>query len=314
MMQCDEETPKCGACIKVGRPCLYSYGKASAIVMEDPKQLKKYGTSLVAPKVWPLDELSPRAATLDSISSGLRTMTEMPARVGHGIFQTLAPTCISGSRPSKKREANRKRALHAHLQQLLEDSKSIVRQPSSTETTLVYRYIHLLDSEKAGKQPLSILGTWIQSIPSRLGSDRMVDSAVAFFVDSYAAFENDSYSTRKSARVSKAKALRELQVIVLQNQAVPSYEMLLATKLHYAAEVCLSTLSLEIKADVQEALLGMETMYHVIHAFGLAELLKAGTVANVDDEHFWNLIDNTYIDDVSSMMMPYHPNSLKFCL
>lgn len=40
-------------------------------------------------------------------------------------------------------------------------------------------------------------------------------------------------------------------------------------------------------------------MYHAIHAFGLAELLKAGCVAGVDDEHYWNLIDNTYIDDVS---------------
>jgi hypothetical protein len=42
-------------------------------------------------------------------------------------------------------------------------------------------------------------------------------------------------------------------------------------------------------------------MYHAIHAFGLAELLKNGVVANVDDEHYWNLIDNTYIDDVSSI-------------
>ncbi|KAJ4401790.1 hypothetical protein N0V91_007689 [Didymella pomorum] len=59
--------------------------------------------------------------------------------------------------------------------------------------------------------------------------------------------------------------------------------MVLATKMHYAAET----------------LLGVDTMYHAIHAFGLAELLKAGGVANVDDEHYWNLIDNTYIDDVS---------------
>lgn len=39
-------------------------------------------------------------------------------------------------------------------------------------------------------------------------------------------------------------------------------------------------------------------MYHAVHAFGLAELLKSGMIANVDDEHFWSLIDNTYIDDV----------------
>lgn len=44
-------------------------------------------------------------------------------------------------------------------------------------------------------------------------------------------------------------------------------------------------------------------MYHAIHAFGLAELLKNGVVSNVDDEHYWNLIDNTYIDDVR--MPPY---------
>lgn len=41
-------------------------------------------------------------------------------------------------------------------------------------------------------------------------------------------------------------------------------------------------------------------MYHAIHAFGLAELLKAGHIEYVDDKHYWNLIDNTYIDDVSA--------------
>lgn len=45
--------------------------------------------------------------------------------------------------------------------------------------------------------------------------------------------------------------------------------------------------------------MGILTMYHAIHAFGLTELLKSGIVTDVDDEHFWNLIDNTYIDDVS---------------
>ncbi len=39
-------------------------------------------------------------------------------------------------------------------------------------------------------------------------------------------------------------------------------------------------------------------MYHAIHAFGLAELLKSGVVADIDNEHYWNLIDNTYADDV----------------
>ena len=42
-------------------------------------------------------------------------------------------------------------------------------------------------------------------------------------------------------------------------------------------------------------------MYHAIHAFGLAELLKNGNTANIDDEHYWNLVDNAYIDDVTTL-------------
>ena len=49
-----------------------------------------------------------------------------------------------------------------------------------------------------------------------------------------------------------------------------------------------------------QALLGLDTMYYAIHAFGMAELLRSGAVAEVDDDHFWNLIDNTYVDDVST--------------
>jgi hypothetical protein len=52
--------------------------------------------------------------------------------------------------------------------------------------------------------------------------------------------------------------------------------------------------------------MGIDTMYHAIHAFGLAELLKSGAVANVDDEHYWNLIDNTYIDDVGLPSIDIH--------
>jgi hypothetical protein len=44
--------------------------------------------------------------------------------------------------------------------------------------------------------------------------------------------------------------------------------------------------------------MGIDSMYHAIHAYGLAELLRSGAVSGVDDEHYWNLVDNTYIDDV----------------
>lgn len=56
-------------------------------------------------------------------------------------------------------------------------------------------------------------------------------------------------------------------------------------------------------------MLGIDTMYHAIHAFGLAELLKSGAVSNVDDEHYWNFIDNTYIDEVSLLFPESEPTS-----
>lgn len=36
------------------------------------------------------------------------------------------------------------------------------------------------------------------------------------------------------------------------------------------------------------------------------ELLKFGIVSGADKEHFWNIIDSTYIDDVSSQGPSLH--------
>ncbi|KAH9862860.1 hypothetical protein J1614_010953 [Plenodomus biglobosus] len=286
-VKCDEEKPKCGPCRKKERSCTYSYGKASAFVVQDPNQLTKHGASKAPSIAWSLDAPGPDFPSSHSLSSNLRTTTERTAENGQGVFQTLAPLSRSQKRASKKKETYRKRALQAYLQRLHHESPHFKFRPTSQETTLIARYIDMLGSETSAKQPLSILGTWIQSIPSRIGSNQMVDLAVEFLINSYVTFLDDSYSKRKVARASKAKALKELQLVVLNTQTTPSYEVLLATKLHYAAE----------------ALLGIDTMYHAIHAFGLAQLLKAGNISGVDDEHFWNLIDNTYIDDVNEGML-----------
>ncbi|KAI4688215.1 uncharacterized protein J4E84_005145 [Alternaria hordeiaustralica] len=185
------------------------------------------------------------------------------------------------------REYRQNLALQVHLQKLREESPLASYQPSSPETTLISRYVGVLGPEPAGRQPFEVLGTWIQSIPSRIGSNKMLDLAVQFFVDSHATYRDDMHSKRKVARASKAKALKELQLAVMNTDNKVTYDILLATKLHYAAE----------------ALLGLDTMYYAIHAFGIAELLRSGAVAEVDDDHFWNLIDNTYVDDVHEAMM-----------
>ena len=46
--------------------------------------------------------------------------------------------------------------------------------------------------------------------------------------------------------------------------------------------------------------MGLRTLYHIIHVIALVEILRAGPVADIDVDHYWNFVDNTYIDDVSS--------------
>lgn len=104
----------------------------------------------------------------------------------------------------------------------------------------------MLGPDPIGRQPFEILGTWIQSIPSRIGSNKMLDLAVEFLVDSYGTFRDDTHSRRKVAKASKAKALKELQLVVMNTNTNTTYDVLLATKLHYAAEVSLHIESFRI--------------------------------------------------------------------
>ncbi|KAH8723869.1 hypothetical protein GQ44DRAFT_773740 [Phaeosphaeriaceae sp. PMI808] len=285
-VKCDEEKPKCSACRKKDRPCLYSYGKASAFVMQDPNHLTRHGKSKIAPVVLSLETSEGESSTSDPPPSDLQITTERVAENGQGFFQTLAPMSRRKIM-SQRKMIHQRRKLEAYLQQLQSEAALTTIRPTSPETTLIARYIDMIGYGAAEYRPLSILGTWIESIPSRIGSNTMMDLAVEFFVSSYDVYLDDTHSKRKLARASKEKALKDLQLFMFNTENTPTYEVLLATKMHYAAE----------------ALLGIDTMYHAIHAFGLAELLKSGNVANVDDEHYWSLIDNTYSDDVNEALM-----------
>ena len=97
----------------------------------------------------------------------------------------------------------------------------------------------MVGSGPVGYKPMSILGTWIESIPSRMGHNRMLDLAIEFLLDSYLVFREDTHSKRRIAESTKAKALTELQLAVVGTQSTPSYDVVLATKTHYAAEVFL---------------------------------------------------------------------------
>lgn len=206
-------------------------------MVQDPNQLTKHGKSKVAPVVYALDSSEDTSSFSSSSGVELILSTQRKAESGRGTFQTLAPVSIAKIRPLKKAAVHRRKALDAYLRHLqLEASLALIR-PLSAEGTLIARWVDMLGSASANSRPLSILGTWIQSIPSRVGSSSMLDLAVEFLIDSHAVYWDDSYSKRQTASATKSKALRRLQLAIFQCQTRNTYEMVLATKMHYAAEV-----------------------------------------------------------------------------
>lgn len=65
----------------------------------------------------------------------------------------------------------------------------------------------------------------------------MLDLAVEFLIDSHAVYWDDCYTKRQIVSATKSKALEQLQLSVSHSQSCNTYEMALATKMHYAAEV-----------------------------------------------------------------------------
>lgn len=210
-------------------------------MVQDPNQLTKHGKSKIAPVMYTMDSSEGSSSSSGPAPLELRVSAQRRAEFGSGTFQTLAPVSVAKLRPSKRVSLHRRKTLDAYLRHLqLEASLAVVR-PSCPESTMMAKWVDMLGSAPANSMPLSILGTWIQSIPARIGSNSMLDLAVEFLIDSHAVYRDDSYSKRQSASATKSKALRELQLAISQTQTRNTYEVVLATKIHYAAEASQST-------------------------------------------------------------------------
>jgi hypothetical protein len=199
--------------------------------------MTKHGKSKVAPIVYTLEASEGNSSSSSTTPLELRLSTQRKANVGSGTFQTLTPVSAGRIRPSKKAAVYKKKVLDAYLRHLQFEASLALIRPSSAESTLIARWVDLLGTNPMNSTPLSILGTWIQSIPSRVGSNRMLDLAIEFLIDSHAVYWDDSYSKRQVASATKSRALKELQLAVSHTASHNTYEMVLATKMHYAAEV-----------------------------------------------------------------------------
>ncbi|KAF1979036.1 hypothetical protein BU23DRAFT_448317 [Bimuria novae-zelandiae CBS 107.79] len=300
-VKCDEQRPKCGACSKRDRECTYSFGKVSAFVAEDPTQLSKHGKPKVAPAVYPLEashepDVSPTPITSPSTSLNLLSSTALPLRQntgrdaesGDGVFMTLSIPTHEKSKVWKRATAQQRKKLQLHLNQL-QDATALLapRQFVTSQTALASRYLHLLGSWPAHEQPFAILGTWTESMPARIGKSSAVDLAVEYLINSLDVYREPSFSGHRTALVTKARALKELQLAIGDEKTRRSYDVAIATKIHMMAEI----------------FMGIKNLYHAIHAAGLGDILQTGPVTDIDDEHYWSFLDTTYIDDVSEAMV-----------
>lgn len=221
--------------------------------MQDPSQMTRYGRSLANSVMYPMvsspsredvstpdlstvsppgSTTAPKAATSDLVLRG-----GMVASDGRGVFQTLAPIRMSPRKVSKKAEAYQRRRCREHLLRLQEEVSLVSHRPFSSETKLAAMFVNILDSSSDQHQHIFTLGNWVLSIPARIGSSPVVTMAAEFFVHSFEVHRDRNHSNHMLALRTKSTALKELQLSVLASQQRPTYDLMIATKLHYAAEV-----------------------------------------------------------------------------
>jgi hypothetical protein len=85
--------------------------------------------------------------------------------------------------------------------------------------------------------PTSVHNSWIDSVPSRIGSSSVLDAAVEYAVNSFTSFADTSEAAKKAALISRSKALKELRWSLTDGRATNRYDVLIATRLHAYAEV-----------------------------------------------------------------------------
>ena len=216
--------------------------------------MTRYGRSLTAPVIQPLVPLDKIVRTSTSDSTSERSSRNSPiiepepncnlhlrsgivAANGHGIFQTLAPAKSKQRRISKKVGDSLRKRWQEHVLRLQAESLLTMHRPHSPESRLTMMFVDMLHPSSPQHQPLCSLGDWIQSIPSRISSSSVVSNAAEFFVHSLSFHRDQSHSNKILALQTKNNALKQLQLSILSSQPHPTYDLVVATKLHYSAEV-----------------------------------------------------------------------------
>jgi hypothetical protein len=237
-------------------------------VVEDPNEYTSHGRSKTTPIVYPIRSLKDPTVTKEE-DSRLRLTMEKEAENGAGMFLAFEPAakkkknpvskkcvvvgqkstakCLSSKSPSTALNTSPRRTTprspSADLACLSDYLTTISPTPESTESTLAARYIHIFSSSPLATNPFSILGSWVISIPARMGCDPTLYLAVEYAVNAFLKFVDPSWERVRAATQSKAKAIKSLYRALREEEesgkerGMVRWELVLATKLHFGAEV-----------------------------------------------------------------------------
>ncbi|KAF2274362.1 uncharacterized protein EI97DRAFT_381469 [Westerdykella ornata] len=286
-VKCDEAKPGCGPCRKKNRPCTYTYGRATLFIRENPTRFSSH----VGRGILPVSSSSSRSTSphYDSDSSndspqGLQLTSLKELGSGHGVFQIFT---LTRQRPKKER----------HLQSSKQRARSTPAVPTvpshfPLENPLAARCASMFGPRTWEQDSRALFGSWMEAIPSRIGSSPVLDTAVEFVVNSFATYRDRTYSTQRAALLSRSRALKTLRQAVERYQGGPSYDLVLAIKLHSFAEIFVTA----------------ETYTWTTHCIGLSRLLNIGSTRGLDMKYHWSLMDSIYLDEVAEALFNGRPS------
>ncbi|KAF2099000.1 hypothetical protein NA57DRAFT_76237 [Rhizodiscina lignyota] len=271
-IKCDESRPTCRACSLAGRVCSYRTKDPSVFAVEPTTTVKGVQDSL--------EEVVRNILTSQESSTSLQLRSARISDGGQGVFQTFKPKNRSKHTTRKAPDLPVGTKLYKATQ-----GPRPKNALSSTESRLISRWGAVMGNDEPVSNPLSIFGSSIHMIPSRIGTDPVLDLAVQYFVHSGEMHRLGRNIAGNPAHATGEKALKALRH-AMSTREVDGH-MLLAVKLHFVAEL----------------LVHMGTWYYVIHILGISQLIRTRITRGSFEELDYALVQASYFENVTESLL-----------
>lgn len=156
---------------------------------------------------------------------------------------------------------------------------------SSADSILLARWRVAIGEETPALSPFSVFGSSVAFIPSRIGTDPVLDSAVRYFVDSVDIVLRNRRIGGAPTSASGEQALRALRNAIAAGKI--DGNILLAVKLHFVAELVVD----------------IGRWSYVPHVFGLSQLLRQRVISGSAEELDRILAQAIYLEETTESLL-----------